>query len=181
MAEIKSPANVTEHESFLEKLKSDITGGHKVSTASTLATAATSTKETFLQKLGGMFKTAGKDIAEVITKAAPVAEFVGSALSLVYPGIGAEITAATQLVINTEGQFAQIGAQNGTGAQKSAAVLSVIEPLLTAALTKTGATSAATDSQTVINDIVKLLNSDPQLFVQIGQLASSLSSTSTAA
>jgi hypothetical protein len=135
----------------------------------------------FLQSLGAEFKKAGTEVETVIEKAAPVAKFVSLCLGFAYPGLATEITAATNMVVNTEGQFAQIGAQNGTGAQKSAAVLNVVGPLLDEGLTKVGSAAAGKTSQDVVDDIVKVLNLDPSVFAELGDLAKSLTPASTTA
>jgi hypothetical protein len=131
----------------------------------------------FFSGLVAEFKTVGKDIETVFDKAAPIAEFIGQVISAGDPALGNAITATTKVALAVEQQFTAIGASSGTGAQKSAAVLSVIGPVLNSALAATTSAAAGQTAQQIINQIVGYLNLDPALFTQLAALATSLKST----
>ena len=122
-----------------------------------------------------------KAVGSVITKAAPIAQFVGQMVGLGDPALGTAIETTANVVLNVETQFATIGAETGTGAQKSAAVLAIVGPYLTKAIAAAGSAAAGKSTQTVVDEICDLLNTDPQLFVQIGQLAAQFTGSSTTA
>ena len=93
--------------------------------------------------------------------------------TVINPGLGAALTgveglfnAALKQIISTEALAAAAGAQSGSGAQKSAAVVSAITPQIPAFLTSIGISAPTTQqvntvATAVTNGLVAILNSIP--------------------
>ena len=103
---------------------------------------------TFLQHVGQGFKTAGADIEKVFAKADPIIQDAEPYISLFFPGFGNLFATIANEAISTEQKFAAAGQQTGTGKQKLATVLAVVEPVAQQIL---GAANLPKDSATITN------------------------------
>ena len=105
-------------------------------------------------------------IAGVETAGVAVATAVNPAAGVAVSGVEALVNAALKQIISVETVAAAAGAQNGTGAQKAAAVTTAITPQVAALLAALGVPSAsATQIQAVAiavnNGLVTVLNAIP--------------------
>lgn len=109
-----------------------------------------------------VMKAIGKDIEKVF--ASPwfqTAIKVGEGIASLTP-LGPAFTVTAQAVLTAEANFAAVGQQSGTGAQKLASVISNAGNLITQALKDAGVSSV--NQQTVANYIsavVTVLNATP--------------------
>lgn len=113
---------------------------------------------TFLEHVGHDIRVGIEDVLKFVTKFSPL---IGVALSEI-PGAGQAAVDAfnstVAAVTLVEKQFAAIGQQSGTGAQKLAAVTEVLGTFLGTYLKSTGSKLTA---QEYINYVVNLLNAFP--------------------
>jgi hypothetical protein len=101
--------------------------------SSTTQPATPATKQTFLQKLGADFKKVfswlgNPNVQKVIVAGEAVGEAVAADVSPALAGISPILNSWTQEIFKAESLAAAAGAQNGTGAQKAAMVLSSVTP-----------------------------------------------------
>ena len=109
----------------------------------------------FLEALGHDFKTG-------FTKAMPIIETAGeTAVSIFAPGASALFNQTVAAAITAEQSAAAVGQQSGTGAQKLAAVASLMGPLIKQALTDVGKTADDASVQKYISAVVTILNTVP--------------------
>jgi len=103
----------------------------------------------------------GLDIVHGFDKAAPVVKAAEPYINLAFPGFGPLFAATANEVISVEQKFAAIGQQTGSGKQKLADVLTVIEPVARQLLE---AAKLPQDEATItkwIDGVVALLNGIP--------------------
>jgi len=113
----------------------------------------------------GVLETIGKDFAKGLKWAVTYAVPVGSLVSLLFPAAApavAEVTSATNLIQNAvlavEQKFAAAGAQNGTGPQKLAEVLTLAEDAVTTLLKQAGINADTAYVTNLVNAVVAILN-----------------------
>lgn len=109
---------------------------------------------TFLQHVG-------QDIEHGFATAAPIIQDAEPYLNVVFPGFGPLFSTIANEAISVEQKFAVIGKQTGTGEQKAAAVLAVIEPVAQQVLTTAKLPSDQETITRLINGVVALLNGLP--------------------
>jgi len=117
--------------------------------------------ESFLQHVGADVKIAGADIDKVFEKVAPVVQAAEPYVNLVFPGFGPLFAATANEAISVEQKFAAAGQQSGTGKQKLASVLAVIEPVAAQLLKSANLPNDETTITNWINGVVGLLNGIP--------------------
>ncbi len=107
----------------------------------------------------------GKDFAKGLAWAVQYAVPVEKLAALLFPAAGSELAVvedATKLIQNAvllvEQKYAASGVQNGTGAQKLAEVLTLVEGAVTSLLAKAGITASADYISGLISAVVSILN-----------------------
>lgn len=115
---------------------------------------ATTSFTSVLQHIGGFFK-------KIFDVAVPIAEAAEPVIDLALPGIGALYNSTVSLVANAEMTATAAGAQNGTGAQKLAAVVSALEPLAVQYFKTQGIVADSTTITKWVNAVVASLNAIP--------------------
>jgi hypothetical protein len=116
----------------------------------------------FIKALEAIGKCFAKGLAWAVQYMVPVEKLVG----LLFPAAAPEMTEladATTLiqnaVVEVEQKYAAAGKQSGTGAQKSAEVLTLVGQAVSDLLTKAGVTNASNDYiQSLISAVVGILN-----------------------
>jgi hypothetical protein len=116
-------------------------------------------------KFVGFLETVGKDFLKglgyAVKYAVPVEKLVGLLFPAAAPAM-LEIGAATSLiqtaVIAVEQKYAAAGIQSGSGAQKVADVLLVVEQAVTSLLAKAGVAADSAYIQSLVNAVVAILN-----------------------
>ena len=98
----------------------------------------------------------GQDIAKGFAKAAPIVEGAEPYISLAFPGFGPLFASIANEVISVEQKFAAVGKQTGSGADKLASVLGVIQPVAQQIL---GSANLPNDAAT----ITRLVTSAPMI------------------
>ena len=106
-------------------------------------------------------ETVGKDIEKGFAVAAPIVQEAEPFVNLVFPAFGPLFASTANEVISTEQKFAAIGQQSGTGPQKLASVLSVIQPIAQQLLAQAKLPSDADTVTRWVNGVVALLNAIP--------------------
>lgn len=106
---------------------------------------------TFLQHLGSFFKK----VLQIGTAVAVAAE---PAVAIFLPGIKDLFNSTVDHIVTAEGTAAAIGQQNGSGAQKAAAVIQALEPTLMDWGVKNGVTITPEQKQKWLDGSVALLN-----------------------
>jgi hypothetical protein len=109
---------------------------------------------TFLQHVGGFFKTIFADGVRVAAAVEPVVD-------VTFPGIAVLYNATVQAVATAETAASAAGAQTGSGAQKLAAVTAAIEPIAVAYLKEQGINANTAQIQAWTNAVVSTLNALP--------------------
>lgn len=105
-------------------------------------------------------------IETVETSATAVVTAINPAAGLAMSGIEALINAAMQQIVSTEAIAAAAEQQNGTGVQKSAAVVAAVAPQVSSVLQSLGvksptATQVQSISQVVSDSLVSIVNAFP--------------------
>jgi hypothetical protein len=116
---------------------------------------------TFISILESIGKGFAKGLQWAITYAIPVEKLV----ALLFPAAAPAVTGladATSLIQSTvllvEQKFAAAGTQSGTGAQKLAEVMQLVEPIVTRLLTAAGITTSTAYIQSLVSAVVAILN-----------------------
>ena len=109
----------------------------------------------FLEAVGRDFK---KGLDAILPYAATAGE---AAVAIFAPGLGPLFNQTVAAVATAEQAAAAIGKQSGSGVQKSAAVISLIGPLIEQALIDAGKPATAADVQSYVDAIVKILSIAP--------------------
>ncbi len=116
-------------------------------------------------KFIGFLEAVGKDFMKGLTFAVKYVVPVGSMVSLLFPPAAAgvaETSTALSLIQNAvilvEQKYAASGVQDGTGAQKAAEVLTLVESAVASLLAKAGITADAAYVSKLIAAVVGILN-----------------------
>ncbi len=109
---------------------------------------------TFLQHVGGFFKTIFADATRVAVAIEPVVD-------IAFPAIATLYNATVQAVATAETAATVAGAQTGSGAQKLAAVTAAIEPLAVAYPQGQGIRANTAQIEAWTNAVVATLNALP--------------------
>jgi len=98
-------------------------------------------------------------VFNVATKIAVIAEPI---VDLALPGIATLYNTTVTEIVNAENAAIAAGAQNGSGAQKLAAVVAAITPAFNAAMLQNGVSSHTTTTiEAYVNAVVASLNAIP--------------------
>jgi hypothetical protein len=109
-----------------------------------------------------VLKQIGEDFKKGLGFLLPLAETSGAvAVKLFAPELGPMYNSTVAAVALAEQNFAAVGKQNGTGAQKLAAVTQIIGGLLKQGLEDAGKASDEAAVQAYINAVVQVLNAAP--------------------
>ncbi|MGH9595204.1 MAG: hypothetical protein ACRD3K_00255 [Edaphobacter sp.] len=115
----------------------------------------------FVSVLEAVGKGFAKGLKWAVEYAVPVEKLVGLLFPAAAP-IANEVIDATSLiqtaVLLVEQKYAASGVQSGTGAQKLAEVMLLVEQSVTALLAKAGITADASYLESVISAVVAILN-----------------------
>ena len=116
---------------------------------------------TFISVLEAIGKGFEKGLKWAITYAIPVEKLVATLFPPAAP-IALGIADATSLlqsaVLMVEQKYAAAGLQSGTGAQKLAEVMLLVEPAVTRLLTQAGIAASTAYIQSLISAVVAILN-----------------------
>ena len=85
------------------------------------------------------------------------------AFNIAMPGLGTIFNSTRAAVILAEQKYAALGKQSGTGPQKLADVLQLMEPVIAEALKDAGKSNTTQDVTNYINAVVNILENAPQL------------------
>ena len=115
----------------------------------------------FVSVLEAVGKGFAKGLKWAVEYAVPVEKLVGLLFPVAAP-IANEVADATSLiqtaVLLVEQKYAASGVQSGTGAQKLAEVMLLVEQSVTALLAKAGITADTSYLESVISAVVAILN-----------------------
>lgn len=115
----------------------------------------------FVSVLEAVGKGFAKGLKWAVEYAVPVEKLVGLLFPVAAP-IANEVIDATSLiqtaVLLVEQKYAASGVQSGTGAQKLAEVMLLVEQSVTALLAKAGITADSSYLESVISAVVAILN-----------------------
>jgi hypothetical protein len=116
-------------------------------------------------KFVGFLETAGKDFEKGLAFVVKEAPVVDPLIAVLFPSaapVAAEATTAVNLIQNAvlevEQKYAASGVQAGTGAQKSAEVLTLVGPAVTSLLTAAKIPASAAYIQSLVTAVVGVLN-----------------------
>jgi hypothetical protein len=120
--------------------------------------------------LTSILSSIGKALEKVFKVGAQVAIAAEPFIDSLYPGISPLFTAVVSEVVKAEGLAIAAGAQNGTGPQKLASVLSAVEREFQS-FARTNNLPAPDSSQvtSAVNGLVMFLNALPGVPVAAGQ------------
>jgi hypothetical protein len=121
----------------------------------------------FVERIGKDIMHGLSDAAIITQKIQPVANFVGSIIDTIEPGLAPAVTSILAVSTYVEGQFAAAGNATGTGPQKLAVVTTMVGNVVGAGLTAAGKASDAASVQAFISKIVNLGKSDPALWQEL--------------
>ena len=110
----------------------------------------------FLKKVGQDFK---KIFENPWTQ--KIEQVAGAVLTLAVPPIGSLFSATASAVMLAEQKAAALGKQDGSGPQKLADVLQLMEPVIAQALKDAGKDSSTAAVTNYINGVVAILNATP--------------------
>lgn len=115
-----------------------------------------------MEHFGHDLKVGVVDIGKAIEKALPYAETFGSAaVGMFLPALSPLFNKVLGEVITAEQNWTAAGKANGTGAQKSAAVLAIVGNLIEQGLKDAGLAATAADIQKYVDMVVLFLNVTP--------------------
>ena len=116
---------------------------------------------TFTSILSAIGKGFAKGLTWAVTYAIPVEKLVATLFPAAAPAANglADATSLVQsAVFMVEQKYAAAGLQSGTGAQKLAEVMQLIEPIVSKLLTEAGIAASTGYIQSVVNAVVAILN-----------------------
>jgi hypothetical protein len=111
-----------------------------------------------------VMKAIGKDIEKVFSSSVfqTGVEIAEGVVGLAVPGLGPAFNMTAQAVMTAEANFAAVGQQSGTGAQKLASVISSSGNLIAQALKDAGVANVTQQKVAdYISSIVTILNATP--------------------
>jgi hypothetical protein len=93
----------------------------------------------------------------------PYAETVGAvAVEIFFPALGPAYNSTVGAIAMAEQKYTALGKQSGSGPQKLADVLNIVQPVVAQALADAGKANDQTAVINYINSVVNILNSIPQ-------------------
>ena len=107
-------------------------------------------------------EAAGRDFKKRLDVILPIAETAGeAAVAMFIPALGPIFNNTVHAVVVAEQAAAAAGKQNGSGAQKAAAVIGLIGPLIKVALEDAGKAADDAAVQRYLDAVVTILNIIP--------------------
>ena len=116
---------------------------------------------TFLEHVGQEFKAGAVDVAKAFAKVAPIIQEAEPYVNVTFPGFGPLFAATVNEVVSTEQKFAAIGQQTGSGKDKLASVLAVIQPVAAQIFAQAKLPNDEATITNWINGVVGLLKGVP--------------------
>jgi hypothetical protein len=116
---------------------------------------------TFIGVLESIGKGFEKGLQWAVAYAVPVEKLVGTLFPAAAPittGIADATSLVQTAVLLVEQKFTAAGAQSGTGAQKLAEVILLVDPVVTQLLTEAGIAASSTYVQSLVSAVVAILN-----------------------
>jgi hypothetical protein len=116
---------------------------------------------TFIGVLEAIGKGFEKGLQWAVAYAVPVEKLVGTLFPAAAPittGIADATSLVQTAVLLVEQKFAAAGAQSGTGPQKLAEVILLVDPVVTQLLTEAGIAASSTFVQSLVSAVVAILN-----------------------
>jgi hypothetical protein len=115
-----------------------------------------------MSKFLSILETIGRDFKKGLDAILPYAETAGEvAVNIFAPALGPLFNSTVTAVSLAEQKAAALGKQTGTGAQKLADVLQIMEPVIAQGLADAGKASDTAAVTNYINAIVTILNAAP--------------------
>ena len=108
-------------------------------------------------------KAVGQDFKKGLDYALKLEPAVEVGLQIADPPVAALLHLTTATILSVEQKFAAMGAQSGSGAQKSAQVIQILEPTIKSILAPYGVTVDTEYIQKYIDSIVAVLNLLPAI------------------
>jgi hypothetical protein len=115
----------------------------------------------FLTAIGQDFKNGLAKIDPWIKKGVTIAEAVEGPVSAFNPAIGGIFATVVATVSSIEQKFTAMGQQTGTGVQKLAEAMTILQPVVGQAFKAAGMASDTATVQNYISKTVDLLNAIP--------------------
>ena len=116
---------------------------------------------TLTSVLEAIGKGFAKGLTWAVSYAIPIEKLVGTLFPVAAP-VATGLADATSLVQNAvllvEQKYAAAGVQSGTGAQKLAEVITLVDPVVTQLLNAAGVSASTAYVQNLINAVVAILN-----------------------
>jgi len=110
----------------------------------------------------GFLKAVGRDFKKGLNFILPWAAGAGEvAISLFAPSLGTLFNSTVSAVVLAEQKAAALGKQDGSGPQKMADVLQLMEPVIAAGLRDAGKDSSTAAVTKYIESVVQVLNAAP--------------------
>jgi hypothetical protein len=117
--------------------------------------------QTFLEEVGKDFKNGLKKLEPVGKEALVLAEAAGPEIAALDPLFGAVFQTVVATVASVEQKFAAMGQQAGTGVQKLADAVTILQPVAAQALAAAGKAADNATVENYINAVVAFLNAIP--------------------
>jgi hypothetical protein len=112
-------------------------------------------------KFESFLKAVGHDFKIGLDHVLPIAQAAVPAVSIINPGVGALLQTSVGVALATEQKFAAMGQQSGTGQQKLAEAVSILNPIIKQVFPQFG----DAEVQNYVNAVVALLNALPRFTV----------------
>lgn len=111
-----------------------------------------------MEKIGHDIKVAFQDVVQYLPAAASIASLIFPAQAATISDVVTGVDVIQKTVVLVEQKYAAMGAAQGTGAQKLADVMSVVEPIVVQILQKANLPSSTDRVQSIVNAVVAVLN-----------------------
>lgn len=115
----------------------------------------------FLEAVGTDFKNGLAKIDPFLKEGIALAEAAAPEVAVLDPALGVIFSTVIATVSTIEQKFAAMGAQSGTGAQKLATAISILQPVVSQAFSAAGKPSDTGTVTNYINAVVGFLNAIP--------------------
>ena len=123
-------------------------------------------------KFISFLEAVGRDFKKGLDFILPYAETAGAAAVTIFaPSMGPLFNQTVSAVVTAEQAAAAVGKQTGSGAQKLAAVATLVGPLIKQGLTDAGKTADDAAVQSYINSVVTILNTVPASTTTVAAVA----------
>ena len=116
---------------------------------------------TFLEDIGADFKNGLAKLLPVVSKVVAVAQVAEPEVASLDPAVGAIFQTVVGTVATIEQKFAAMGQQTGTGTQKLAQAVTILQPVVRQAFAAAGKPSDATTVGNYVSAVVNFLNAIP--------------------